>query len=115
MPRDELVYVASPYSHDDPWVREERYKQVLHYVMREMDKGRVMFSPIVHTHHIGRILAKDHEFWMRQDFPLLRASSKLEVLMLDGWKYSRGIKDELDEAEKRGIPVEFIKPQKEMP
>jgi len=113
MQRDELIYVASPYSSSDPWVREERYKQVLHYVMREMDKGRVMFSPICHTYHINRMLSGNHDFWMKQHRPILRASTKLEVLMLDGWRYSRGIKDERDEAEKCGIPVEFIQPHKE--
>lgn len=114
--KDPLTYIASVYSHDDPWVREERYRQVVHYCRLKMEAGEAVFSPIMHTHHVNkRIGTRDHEFWMKQHRPILRASTKLEVLMLDGWKYSRGIKDELNEAEKCGIPVEFIQPQKETP
>lgn len=105
----DLRYISSPYSHDDPWVREERYKEALDYCVKRMQLGEIIFSPVVHTHHINRMLTdKSAEFWMRQHTAILKSAKRVVVLMLDGWKYSKGVKEEISLAAKYGIPVEYV-------
>lgn len=107
-----FCYLASPYSHESKLVRMMRYTQVCHMAARMIRAGQVVFSPICHSHGIetiGMDEAKDAEFWMRQDLPMLRLASKLVVLMLPGWLKSAGIAIEIEEAKKAGIPVEYVK------
>ena len=107
----EVIYIASPYSHTDPWVREERYKQTLDYVAKCALKNECVFSPIVHTHDLGKKLKMPHDFWMALDLPVLRRCDKVRVLCLEGWQYSKGVAEEIKEAQAYGIPVEHINPE----
>ncbi len=107
-----LVYLASPYSHPDPFIRAERYGQVVLAAASMMAQGYVVFSPIAHSHHVGAYLpdgtAMDHDFWMRQDLPILDRCDLLAVLMLPGWDQSRGVCAEVAFANHRSIPIEFF-------
>lgn len=81
------VYLASPYSHESANIRELRYRTAVQAAAQLMLKGLAVFSPIAHSHDIGLVLDKpvDHDFWMRQDIPLLANATRLIVLTLDGW------------------------------
>lgn len=109
-----LVYLASPYSHADPSVREERYRAAKKKAAELMQAGHVVFCPIAHSHPIAEDLPEEfvvnHEFWMTQDLPILRAAERVCVLMLPGWMASLGVRRELEEARKHGIRVEYINP-----
>jgi hypothetical protein len=50
----------------------------------------------------------DHEFWMKQDIPMLARAERLMVLMIDGWKQSRGVAEEIYFAINRRLPIEYI-------
>lgn len=92
------AYLASPYSHPDPSVREARYIEVCKAAAKLMIDGRRVFSPIAHSHPIeqhGMTEIKDGTFWMKQDGPLLVQSSEVIVLMLDGWRESKGVQEEI--------------------
>jgi hypothetical protein len=107
-----LVYLASPYSHADPTVREARFQAVCAAAGRMMEAGQIVYSPIAHSHPISQTMnvsPVDHDFWLRQCFGVLEHSTKLVVLMLDGWGKSRGVAAEIVFAAERGIPVEFTK------
>ena len=108
-----LNYLAAPYSHTDPWVREERYKQALRATVKLLRGGHVVFSPLVHTHETGKSLSKavDHDFWINQDIPILKASQRLLVLLLDGWKHSKGVAAEVSIAVKNNIDVVYVMPE----
>ncbi len=106
------TYLASPYSSDNPEVRNERYRCVLHAAARLMERGEVVFSPIVHSHNIeimGMSTVHGWEFWKRQDEPMLRRASRLMVLQLPGWLESRGVKWEIVTAHDLGIPIKWVK------
>lgn len=116
----EVVYLASPYSHKDPEVMEWRYRAAVEAAAHLMLQGDVVFSPIAHSHAIGKILGKQaggpldantHAFWMAQDLPLLRRATRLVVLMLPGWSSSKGLQEEIQVADDSRIPVDFVTPE----
>lgn len=106
------IYLACPYSHDDPKVREERFKMVNCMAGILMQEGNVVFSPISHTHPIAeaRCLPKGWEFWRGQDLPFIEWCDELHVLMLEGWTESVGVQAEINMAENTGKFVAFIIP-----
>lgn len=111
-----IVYLASPYSHADPSVREQRYRAACQKAAQLIleDPAVSIFAPISHSHPISLEMptgkATDHDLWMAQDLGILRRCDKLIVLMLDGWDHSRGVTEEIAVARACHIPVEFEKP-----
>lgn len=106
-----FVYIASPYTHTDPAVREARYVAVAEYAAGLMRSRIAVYSPIVHSHHLMEFgLPDDHEFWMRQCLPMVRAAGWLHVLQIDGWRDSRGVSAEIMRAEEIGIPIRYFAP-----
>lgn len=109
-----LQYLASPYSHADVAVKRERYRQACVAAGRLMKRGVRVFSPIAHSvaieeHFEGRSI-EQHDFWLNQDFAVLRHCEKLLVLRLDGWEISKGVAAEVEFAGRLGIPVFYIDP-----
>lgn len=107
----QLTYLASPYTHRDPKVREKRYFLACEAAARLMEKGELVFSPIAHTHQIGLCMGREteHGFWMRQDIAILRKCEQLYVLCIEGWDKSRGVNEEIHLAHRLGIPVKYLK------
>ena len=107
-----LSYLASPYTNPDKAVREQRFNLVCEKAAALMRVGKVVFSPIAHSHPIDLLF--DHpesgEFWKKQDAPYLEFCSELIVLMIDGWEQSKGLAHEIEVATKRGIPVIYERP-----
>lgn len=105
-----LVYLATPYSHDDPRVRLRRFEEVNKVAAELMCKGIHIYSPISHTHPIALAgdLPLDWEFWQKYDEALLKACCKVIVLKQEGWSLSTGVRAEIAIAQKMGIPVEFM-------
>lgn len=108
-----LCYLASPYSHADPLVRERRFEDACRVAGEMMKAGKCVFAPIPHSHAIEQTFdgpPGDHDFWLRQDFAVLRHCTELVVLRLDGWEKSRGVAAEVEFAGRLGIPVTYIDP-----
>ena len=109
-----LTYLASPYSHPDPDVREVRYIAACRAAGKLMLEGVPTFSPIAHTHPIEANgmngVKPPHDFWMKQDIAILRKCERLVVLCIDGWDRSRGVTEEIHIAQRLGIPVEYMHP-----
>ena len=107
-----IIYLAAPYSHSDPKVRDSRFNAVNKKAAELMEKGHIVFSPISHSHSISKYVknidACDNEFWLNQDFPFLDICDEMWVLKLDGWKKSDGIKKEISYAEYSGKPIRYI-------
>ena len=105
-----LVYLAVPYSHPDPKIKEWRFAQVNKMTAKLMKEGITVFSPISHCHSIAKhnALPTDWEFWKKFDIAYLSCSRKLLVYKLDGWETSVGIAGETKIANELGIPIEYI-------
>ena len=105
-----FVYIASPYTHSDPDVRETRYGLVAAYVAAKMVEGEVLYSPIVHHHPMSleHKLPHDWAFWRNIDGNMLGVARSLRVLKLDGWERSVGVQSEIAIALTLGLTVEYV-------
>ena len=108
------TYLASPYSHPDPLVREERFRLACKAAAMLMQRGEIVFCPIAHSHPIELAMRAqgDHAFWQRQDQPFLEFSSRFALLRIDGWETSKGVAYELAWAQENlnVALIEFIEP-----
>lgn len=107
-----LVYLATPYSHEQPEVREQRFLVVNRVAADLMRDGMHIYSPISHTHPIAIAgdLPKGWDFWEQYARVVLASCVMVIVLRQDGWEQSIGVAAELVIAKEMGLPVEFIDP-----
>ena len=105
-----FVYLASPYTDDDPDVRQRRYEAVCNAASELMNQGHVVFSAIAHGHSVELYgdVPLGWEFWQVQCFGMLQKAAKVIVLKLDGWTYSEGVAAEIEYAMMHGTPVEYM-------
>lgn len=103
-------YIASPYTHDDPSVMEDRHMKVEAFCAHILKKGVTVFSPIVHCHNLANKhdLPKDYSFWCEYSLSMLRVASEMIVFCLPGWSKSRGVSDEIKFCKKAGIPIYYV-------
>ncbi|MFO0915248.1 MAG: DUF1937 family protein [Pirellulales bacterium] len=107
-----MIYLASPYSHESPAVRQQRYGDACQAVVHLLHAGLAVFSPIVHSHPLVSYgLPTDWSFWQRVDQEHLRRCDQMIVLMLDGWEESRGVAAEIDIARELGLPIDYLSPE----
>jgi len=108
-----MIYLASPYSHPDSTVREERYQEALKCAVALAGSCGVPYSPIVHWHVAAKLhkLPTDAEFWKYQNKVMLELATSVTVLRLPGWESSAGVAQELTWANERKLKVVFIDPE----
>ena len=109
-----FIYLASPYTHEDPHVMRYRFERVCYaagYLMCK--KGKNVFCPIA----MGHAISDNHPgmptslgWWLEQDFPILKQADKLIVYRMDGWEESAGVGAEIAFAKAAGIPIEHMEP-----
>jgi hypothetical protein len=106
------IYLASPYSHPDPAVREKRFEDACRKMAQYVNRGIPVFAPIVHTHpvadHLPPDKRMDFDLWMKMDLPILRMASELHILSIEGWRASRGVTRETEYAMQLGIPIKQV-------
>ena len=93
---NEVVYLACPYSHDDPVVCEERFQKVSKLAAELCRAGILIFSPISHSHPLARYggLPGDWGYWEKVDTVFLSVCGIMVVYMHDGWETSTGVTHE---------------------
>lgn len=103
-------YLASPYTHADPFVREQRYLRALEVLKCLTLSGLTYYSPVVHFHPLAKLygLAADHPEFYRHGLKMLDGSVGMDVLRLEGWHLSRGIKAEVTRAASQGKSITYI-------
>ena len=105
------IYLASPYTHEDKEVMTLRYNEALKVAGGLINKGYLVFSPIVHCHPIAEvcILPRDYQFWKDYSTSFLRYWAEATiVLCLPGWACSVGIGVELIITQNAEIPIYYI-------
>ena len=106
-----MIYLASPYSHPDPDIREARFHAACRAMAMLLPRGEKVFSPVVHSHPlVAHGLPTDWEFWQAIDSEFLLYCDELAVLTLEGWEESRGVQAEIALAIHLGKPVRLIAP-----
>jgi hypothetical protein len=106
-----FIYVASPYSHADAAVREERYLSVVRFIAKSAE-DYVLYSPIAHWHLASKLggLPGDSHFWLKQNLVMLRMARGLWVLCLDGWEESVGVNHEIEVAQTLSMEIRYYIP-----
>ena len=106
------IYLALPYSHSDPQVREVRYGTATSVAAYLMKQGAVVFSPITYGHQICQYgIDTNFERWAELDYPMIAWADELWLLELDGHDISFGVQEELKHAELVGTKVVRVSKQ----
>jgi len=103
-----VIYVASPYSHSDPAIREHRYRMAMNYVYHNTMSGTPrLFSPILYTHEMAckYNMPADFDFWQSFCLAWLDRAEELHILKLEGWQESRGLLAEWNHARRLNLPI----------
>jgi len=106
-----VIYLASPYSHENLIVLNDRVLSAASVGGKLMrTTGHVFMVPVPHSHMIGEMLnnSLDHQFWLKQCFGLLERCDEIWIVTLNGWKESVGINLEIEYAKSLGIPIRTI-------
>ena len=94
------VYLAIPYT----WNPEKSFEIANVVAAQLMEQGYVVFSPISHSHPVAQYLPPslltDHEFWMKQDIPLVAWADEIVAVVIgeDGYnliEQSKGVQKEI--------------------
>lgn len=92
---NELIYLAIPFSGT---IEEMKYRfdLVNGIAAKLMQQGYYVFSPISHCYPISLNgdLPKDDLYWKGYDRKMMSFCSKIAVVMVNGWRDSKGIKRE---------------------
>ena len=104
-----MIYIAIPYTHKNPAVMDARAEVADHVAALLTRIGYEVYSPISSWHHISKeySLPTDYEFWKNLNDRMMLNSDRVLVIMLDGWKESKGVQDEIAFAERFGIEVKY--------
>jgi hypothetical protein len=107
-----LTYLAQPYWHSNPLVRQQRVEIGAAAAAFLMQGGWRVFAPVQQgdtvRHYLPSVFVHDHRFWMEQDLPMLEALGHLHLLPLPGWRESRGLAEELKLCRDSNIPVRVL-------
>jgi|SRR5208282_1471253 len=105
-----MIYFATPYTHEDPAVREKRYREAVATTYRLTVTGHKIFSPIIATHDM--VVSFNMAFWYKQwegwchDF--ISSSTMFLVGCMEDWEASSGVNRELEFAKSIGMPIRYL-------
>jgi hypothetical protein len=106
-----FYYLASPYS-IYPEGREQAFKEALAYTNILLRAGIPVFSPIVHSHPLATLSnapdCNDYDVWLGLDKAILRGANGMLIVPMIGWRLSKGIAMEIEEANRVRIPISIL-------
>jgi len=104
-----LYYVASPYTHKDKEIEQQRYEAVNKFASKLYNLNFILIEPIVCGHakkHYG--MPTDYEgYWKPLCRRYVEKCDALIILMLPDWDKSIGVKDEIEYAKSIGKQVYY--------
>jgi hypothetical protein len=105
-----MIYLAGPYAHVYEHMKCRRYEQLTFVTAMLLRSGTTVYSPITHCHPLAQQydMPRDHSFWLNHDLAILARCDKLLVLRLEGWENSIGLRREIEFANEKNIPIEYI-------
>lgn len=105
-----IFYLAAPYTHPKPTVRQERLILVNSTAARLMEGGYGIVSPLSMGVPISfyNDMGTGWETWKDVCLRLLECCDALCLLLLPGWRDSVGVMAELRYAEALGLPIHGV-------
>ena len=107
-----MIYIASPYAHDARWVMQYRRYISSAVAAALIESGWPAYSPLAHgsgVEQFGPVAVPQPGRWLEHCLHMVRSSSHVVGLMLDGWPYSVGMREELKLANELRKPVVLAK------
>lgn len=109
----QMIYLASPHTHTNSGIRDDRYKSALHCLSYFLERGFWMFSPIVHSHNLP-MNQTEHtvkwETWAEFDTETITRMDEVWLLMIPGTTESKGVKKEVEIAKLQGKKIFTVWP-----
>lgn len=109
-----MIYIASPYSHPLPEVRELRAREAAkHSADLLVNRDLHIISPIVHCHEMQRYMADEStsfDVWESYCLRLLAMCESMIILKMQGWHESRGIRAEIEFCFREGKAIKTYDP-----
>jgi nucleoside 2-deoxyribosyltransferase len=110
-----MIYLASPYWHPEPAIRNQRFRAACRITAEMIREGTTVFSPVVYGHALmGEGLPSDWSFWQRHDAEYLMLCDEVVILQIDGWEASEGVREEVRLAIALGKAVTYRLEQTDM-
>jgi|GEM_PF-430587 len=103
-----LAYLAAPYSHPNPQIKDWRYKAVTKVAAELLKEKQMVYSPLTHNVPLSRLgVVGSWETWRELDHHMLSKCDLLIVLTLEGWETSTGVLSEIEFAKEKNIPIHY--------
>ena len=103
-----MIYIACPYSHENAAVRQHRVDAATRYATYLAKKGKMVYSPLSHSENFGDL---PEAYWRQHGLHILRTCNIMHALILDGWRKSNGVAQEMTAARSLGIPIYHVDPR----
>lgn len=115
MSEQKLIYIASPFTHKDKEVEDYREEVVTAIAAALTEQyGYAMFLPITQSAPMSRYnpnLNGKFDTWKNIDlFMIKEKADEVWVILMDGWKESKGVTAEIECAERWNVPIKFFCP-----
>jgi len=111
--KSKLFYLASPYSHNNSFIKQCRYEAVIYTGSILTKRGFRLVEPIAmcHEQSARHNMPGGYQFWKTRDRGFIDICQGIIVLTIKGWDESEGVSDEIQHARDSGKPVCFLSPQ----
>jgi hypothetical protein len=109
-----LIYLASPYSHLDPAIKQARVIAVARVAGELINQGYLVFSPVAHGETIvlnNPGFGDDWQRWQLVSRGMIAKCDEVWIAMIDGWNESMGVRSEISIAYDLKKPVQFLCPK----
>lgn len=105
-----LIYLACPYSSDDPDTMVKRFRMVSKVAGQFIRTGNLIYSPISHSHPmaIETHMPTGYDTWRALDEFYLLRSDIFMILTVPGWRESKGMVQEIDFATDNNKPIVLL-------
>lgn len=105
-----FAYLATVYS-KWPLGIEDAFQTAARCAARLLERGHSVYSPIAHTHPLaiyGGIDPMRHDIWLPADEPFMHAAAECWVVLMPGWRESRGVTHEIEWFQAHNKPVKYL-------
>ncbi len=113
--KNELIYLSSPYTHEDQLVREVRFLEACKATSWVINTLRInAIGAMVHSHPlvVRYSLPVEWEFWADYDTTIIRACREVWVLCIPGYTNSTGVTTEVRIAKELGRQIRYMIPNR---
>lgn len=115
MDSKKLIYLAGPYTHEDPKVEATRFKmlsKVAGHLLNHND-DILVFSPISHGYPISKYgkVSGLSEKWQDFNLKMLHQCDELWIVDIEGWEKSKGTKTEIAFAKLNDKKIRMVTPR----